>query len=178
MAFVRIVLLSVAAACLYGVIHDQVTARICLEYFTVAHPRLVASDSPTIHGLLWGILATWWVGLALGVATGVAARIGRFPKLSASDLVRPIAVLLLVNGVAAFVAGCVARWLVIQGRLHVPAWVAAAIPAVQHVNFVTVAAAHATSYAVGLLGGVGVILFVVIVRVQGGDRWGRGATQV
>jgi hypothetical protein len=31
----RILLLSVAAAVLYGILQDQVTARICVEYFTV-----------------------------------------------------------------------------------------------------------------------------------------------
>lgn len=28
-------LLAVIAAILYGIVHDQVTARICLEYFTI-----------------------------------------------------------------------------------------------------------------------------------------------
>lgn len=64
----RIILLCVAVAVVYDVLHDQVTARLCVEYFTIAHPPLFDTDDPTLLGLAWGALATWWVGLALGVA--------------------------------------------------------------------------------------------------------------
>ena len=30
-----IVLMCVAAAVLYGIAHDQITARVCVEYFTI-----------------------------------------------------------------------------------------------------------------------------------------------
>lgn len=61
---IGIIFTSVIAAVIYGIIHDQVTARICVEYFTVGHPRLIDSDSPPVLGLFWGIVATWWAGLA------------------------------------------------------------------------------------------------------------------
>ncbi|MDA0768159.1 MAG: hypothetical protein O3A92_15225 [Verrucomicrobia bacterium] len=38
MQVVAIILASVAAAIVYGIIHDQVIARICVEYFTIVHP--------------------------------------------------------------------------------------------------------------------------------------------
>src|ERR1044071_7564566 len=38
--FLRIVALALGAAILNGVLHDQVTARICVEYFTIGHPPL------------------------------------------------------------------------------------------------------------------------------------------
>lgn len=50
MEALRIVALSVLAAVTYGVLHDQVTARMCLEYFTVAHPDVVGHE-PTIIAL-------------------------------------------------------------------------------------------------------------------------------
>ena len=37
MKFWGIVLLCVASAAVYGIVHDQVTARICVEYFTIGH---------------------------------------------------------------------------------------------------------------------------------------------
>lgn len=64
------VALSVLAAVVYGILHDQITARICVEYFTIGHARLIDSDSPTVLGLFWGVVATWWVGLPLSVPTG------------------------------------------------------------------------------------------------------------
>ena len=59
---------SVISSVIYGVLHDQITTRICLEYYmTGNHPRLLNTNSPTLHGLVWGVIATWWVGLGLGI---------------------------------------------------------------------------------------------------------------
>jgi hypothetical protein len=55
----KIILLCVLSAITYGILHDQVTARICVEYFTIGHPPMFATDSPTFLALGWGILATW-----------------------------------------------------------------------------------------------------------------------
>lgn len=33
-----IVLLCAVVATTYGVVHDQITARLCIEYFTIDHP--------------------------------------------------------------------------------------------------------------------------------------------
>jgi len=49
---------AVLGAVCFGVVHDQFTARLSLEYFTVAHDRLFLSDSPTLHAAAWGVLAT------------------------------------------------------------------------------------------------------------------------
>jgi hypothetical protein len=64
--FVSIILLCIVAAVIYGVVHDQITARICVEYFTIGHPPVFGTDDPTLLGLGWGVIATWWVGLILG----------------------------------------------------------------------------------------------------------------
>jgi hypothetical protein len=46
----KIILASVAAAIIYGIVHDQITARICIEYFTVFHPPVFLTQSPTLLG--------------------------------------------------------------------------------------------------------------------------------
>jgi len=38
MEFLKIWLLCIVAAVIYGILHDQATARVCVEYFSVAHP--------------------------------------------------------------------------------------------------------------------------------------------
>lgn len=38
--------LCIAAAVRYGILHDQVTARICVEYFIIGHPPLFDTTSP------------------------------------------------------------------------------------------------------------------------------------
>jgi hypothetical protein len=64
---VRIVLFSLGCAVIYGIVHDQVTAPVCVEYFTIGHPSLLGRRDPTVLGIVWGIIATWWGGLALGL---------------------------------------------------------------------------------------------------------------
>ena len=91
----RILALCVGSAVAYGIVHDQITARVSIEYFTIGHPRLFATDDPTPHALAWGVIATWWVGLLLGIPLAIAARRGARPKLAARDLLRPIGVLLV-----------------------------------------------------------------------------------
>lgn len=42
---VGIVLMCVGAAVCYGIAHDQITARVCVQYFTVEfEPRLIQSS--------------------------------------------------------------------------------------------------------------------------------------
>src|SRR6266850_885955 len=109
MQSVAIVALCVASAVVYGVLHDQVTARVCVEYFTVGHPPVFHTDNPTLLGIGWGIIASWWVGLLLGVPLAIAARAGIRPQRTARSLVCPIVILMGANAVGALIAG-VAGW--------------------------------------------------------------------
>ena len=74
-----IILSSVFASIVYGILHDQVTARVCVEYFTIGHPPVFNTNDPTLLAIGWGIIATWWVGLILGIPLAVAARAGNRP---------------------------------------------------------------------------------------------------
>src|SRR5881275_3656828 len=76
----KILILSVAAAIAYGIVHDQVTAHLCVEYFTIGHPPVFGTTSPVLLAVGWGIIATWWVGLLLGVVLAVAAQAGSRPR--------------------------------------------------------------------------------------------------
>ena len=42
----RILALCLGAAILYGVLHDLVTAHVCVEYFSIGHPEVIASADP------------------------------------------------------------------------------------------------------------------------------------
>jgi hypothetical protein len=98
---------AVGAAVAYGIINDQVTVRVCPEYFTQGFHRsnvrgmglskerqnmLLDKNNPTKIGLWWGVNATWWFGALLGVPTIAAARVGSWPKLQMEDLVKPVGV--------------------------------------------------------------------------------------
>jgi len=155
----RILALCVGSAVAYGIVHDQITARVSIEYFTIGHPRLFATDEPTPHALAWGVIATWWVGLLLGIPLAIAARRGGQPRLAARDLLRPIGVLLVAMALCALLGAAIGRfgaerhWFGLFGDLR------ERVPLEKQVAFMTAGGAHGASYLVGFVGGV-----VLIVR--------------
>lgn len=155
MQAVGILLITVVAAITYGIIHDQITARICLEYFTVGHPRLIESESPTVLGLFWGVVATWWVGVPLGVGLALAARAGHRPKLRARNLVRPILNLMGIMYMVAFLAGILGFAFAEAGVFELSEPLYSAVPRERHVAFLIDGWAHTGSYAAGIVGGIG-----------------------
>ena len=157
--------MCIGAAVVYGIAHDQVTARVCVEYFTVGHPPVFGTDDPTLLGLGWGVLATWWVGLLLGVPLAVAARAGSRPKRSVGSFARPLAILLAVMAACALAAGVLGWFLGRNGVVLLVGPIAHALPPDRHVPFLADLWAHSASYLVGLVGGV--VLMVLVWRSRG-----------
>jgi hypothetical protein len=160
MQWLAIVVLSVLACVTYGVVHDQVTARICVEYFTIGHPPVVPSDDPTILGCVWGVIATWWVGVILGVPLATVARYGARPKRSVGSLVRPMLILLVCNGLFAAVAGLVGYVAAVNGWVRLFGRLANAVPTDKHVAFLTDLWTHNASYLGGFIGGIWLMVWV------------------
>lgn len=181
MPFIAIVLFSIAAAVFYGIIHDQITARICIEYFTIGHPPLFQTDSPTLLALGWGVVATWWVGLPLGILLGCASRLGAWPRTGVRELFRPTAVLLIVMALAAAFFGWRGFHRANVGTVHMPPALAAAVPTEKHAAFIADWFAHSASYAVGALGGLALCFWVIrgrwrVARVRADRDDGIAAT--
>ena len=62
MPALRILAACVALACFYGIVHDQVTVRVSIEYFTLAHPPLGLGENPTVlEELLVRRVTNGWV---------------------------------------------------------------------------------------------------------------------
>lgn len=154
-----IVSLCIISAIAYGVLHDQITARICIEYFTIGHPPIfkVPVTSPTVIAFAWGVIATWWVGLGLGIPLAVAARAGKRPPRSVVSLIKPVAVLLIATGCLAAIFGLLGylaaskSWVVLLEPL------ASRVPAEKHVPFIIDLWAHSASYFFGAAGGIVVV---------------------
>ncbi len=144
--------------------HDQVTAHVSLEYFTVGHPPVFPTEQPVLLAIGWGIIATWWVGLILGSALACSARIGRWPKLGLTALRRAIVMLMLVSGVLALGAGTIGWFLT---NANVPGTIgfwASELPADQHSRFAFAAWAHSVSYLAGAFGGAVIMVRTALKR--------------
>ena len=163
---VRIVILSVLAAIFYGVVHDQITARICVEYFTIGHPSILNhTHSPTLLGLGWGIIATWWVGLFFGVPLAMIAQSGRLRrKISWFELIKPVAALLAIMAIVAFTAGAVAYRQADRGVISLQGELSDKVPFEVQTRFIAVMAAHIASYAAGFVGGLVLCGYVWVRR--------------
>ena len=161
MESLKIIGLSILAGAIYGVIHDQVTARVCLEYFTVFHPDVFHTQSPTLLALGWGVLATWWVSLFLGVMLAIAARAGSPPKITAAELAPKLAKLIAIMAVCALAAGSAGYFLQGLGMEYY----ATGIPTQIRHTFYADLWAHSMSYFSGFVGGI--TLSIIVWRSRG-----------
>lgn len=160
----RIIGLCLLAAIAYGLVHDQITVRVCFEYFSITHPHLISTNSPTMLALAWGVVATWWVGLALGVILALASRVGRWPKLDARDLVPSVLILLGVMAAFATLAGIAGYQLSSQGKVIIPIEVADVVPSAMHHRWMAAWYAHNASYDVGFVGGIVLSVLAILTR--------------
>jgi hypothetical protein len=170
MHFVRIFLLVSLATLGYGLIHDQVTARVCLEYFSIAHPFLIDSDSPTIVGLAWGVTATWRIAIILEVAAGLVSQVGPWPRFSASQLVRPVGYLVTIIGVASICGGVAAYVLSELEFIHLTEPAATAIERSSQIAFLGDRWAHRVAHGVGILGAGVLCSTIWVTRKRAGER--------
>lgn len=159
-AFLTIILWCVVLAICYGIVHDQITARVCVEYFTIGHPKLIETQSPTVLGLIWGVVATWWAGAILGVLIAIAARVGRRPKWSLNRIVKPSLILVCVMALCAFAAAIAARELANRGIVQLLPPLDSRVPVEKHMAFITAGGAHVASYAVGFVGGAALAIWI------------------
>lgn len=166
MQWIAITLLSIVMCVVYGIVHDQVTARICVEYFTVFHPPVFQTNDPTLLAFGWGTIATWWVGVFLGIPLATAARLGSRPKRSVASLIRPMLVLFACVGVLAFLAGIAGYLAARNGWVQMPPHWANDLPPEKHVAFFVDLFAHNASYLGGFVGGLFLTAWVWWTRIR------------
>jgi hypothetical protein len=149
----KIVGLCIIVAIAYGISQDLITTRVCVEYFTIGHPPVWGGVAdPTLLALTWGVLATWWVGLFLGVGAALAARIGKRPRASWRDLLKPVLILMATVGMAASAAGLI-TFLGTSDDDRFPGF-PPEVPQHRRRLFAVDLAAHNAAYLVGFVGGV------------------------
>ena len=154
MNYLATIVLCILAAIGYGVVHDQITARICVEYFTIGHPPVFHTSDPTLLGLGWGIIATWRVGLFQGIPLAVCAHAGKRLQRSTRSLIRPIACLLGIMACCASIAGVMGFLAAKTHQVFLLEPLASDVPQDRHVAFLTDLWIHNASYLGGFIGGI------------------------
>lgn len=166
---VKIMLLCMAMAVLYGIVHNQVTVRISLEYFTIGHREIISSTSPTLLGIAWGIHPNWWVGLSLGILLAIASRAGKWPKRDVHSLIKPLLIVFLITGIAAAAAGIMGYRMALNGDLGLNEPMYSAVSESGHASFISALWMHTASYTVAAMAGLifTLLVFTGRMRVKG-----------
>ena len=173
MEFLKIWLVTILLAIVYGISHDMVTAHVCVEYFTIGHAGLFGTEQPVLLAIGWGAVATWWVGLILGVAIAASAQLGNANRLALGDLLRPAVVLLLSVGVTSLAFGVVGYALARADVVALSGVVARDVPPQSLDRFMADAWAHTAAYGAGAFGSLVLCGWIIARRVRAGRQ---GAT--
>lgn len=173
--FFAIVILSVVMAGLYGILHDQVTYTISHEYYTefkfiqfglteetakVASPRYLVA--------LTGWMATWWVGLIIGLTFGLIVLPVKDLKTRSLIAFRALAIVLkiaVISGGVGYIGGS----LFITGKPEAY-YIPDNLTSVS--EFVTVGSIHNFSYAGAFIGMLAGIFYIEKIK----SKFRRGRT--
>ena len=148
----KIIVISILLAIVYGIIHDLITTQICIEYFTITHPKIIKSQNPVILAFLWGTIATWWVGLIFGFLIVFANSFGKSRSLQLKELTPLLLKFFLILFGFALLAGIIGYFLTELKVIHLVDRLKSQLENVDDSRFLSVAWAHGASYLVGSIG--------------------------
>lgn len=160
MTFLKTIWVIVIISIFYGILHDLVTANICVEYFTIGHPKIIQSESPFLLALLWGVIATWWVALPMGLIIALNNELGSRIKLEFSEILKLIVKLIFVMFGIAIIAGITGYILAECEIIYLVPRLANKIEISKHSRFLAVGWAHVSSYISGIMGTI--VLSIII----------------
>lgn len=165
--FIAIIILSPLIASVYGIIHDQLTYILSPEYYI--HFKFIQiglgpahttyePESMRLLVTLVGIMATWWMGLPIGVLLGIAGLYLPDGKMMFRTFLRAISIVLFVTIVLGFI-GYLYGLLFLAGTD--PDWY---IPEVvsDRKAFIAVGSMHNFSYAGGVMGTITGVVYIVV----------------
>jgi hypothetical protein len=150
--YLFIIAITIVIAALFGIIHDHITYLISPEYFTKFKFQqfgFYLSQDPFVNTIplavtLVGIIATWWMGLPIGIALAWGSRnADRKMKVYLSSVLLIFLLIIVLESFAFLVTKVISfrpsQWLINLG-------------VIDYDSFITVGAMHTTAYAAGLIG--------------------------
>ena len=168
MEYLKIILASILLSITYGITHDLITTQISIEYFTIGHPIIIDTNSPILLALLWGTIATWWVGLIIGILISFSSRLGSKPKLNLKDVFKPILKLITAMFAGALLGGLIGYITSINQIFTLVPRLAKQIDPSRHHLFLTAGWAHTSSYVIGFIGGITLCVKIILRRSKNG----------
>jgi len=151
---------------LYGVLHDQLTYTISPEYYTkfkfyqfglMKIGNEAIFPNPRVEVSIVGFLATWWMGLPIGLILGLVGLLHKDSKQMFRTTLKAIAITIIV----AFLTGLIG---LAYGKMHladtgVSWWLPENL--IDKKNFISVGSMHNFSYLGGLTGLIAGIIYSI-----------------
>ncbi len=160
MTTLKIILSTLILAVSYGIVHDLVTAHLCVEYFTIGHPVIIESESPVLLALTWGVIATWWVALPMGLLVAGFSQFGKRPTLEFREVIKLILKLLFIMFGIALIAGIVGYILTELDIIYLVPRLAEKMDSSKYSKFLAAGWAHTSSYLSGIIGTIFVCIII------------------
>jgi hypothetical protein len=169
-ALVLILILSPLIGGGYGIIHDQITYTISPEYFTKFKFYQFGfveffGASPRLGAIFVGFLATWWMGLPIGIILGAFSLLFANAKQMLKNWLRAIGVTIVITLLTSAIA--VTIWLIKEAAYPsdfstypLPYFVPDNVPINNLKAFFTVGTIHNFSYLGGLIGLIGGCIYL------------------
>jgi hypothetical protein len=166
LVFLFIIFLAPFISGLYGIIHDQVTYTICPEYYTkfkfyqfglIDLGDEALFPNPRIRVSQVGFLATWWMGLPIGIILGLVGLTIKDNK----EMFKTTLKAFLITIIIAFFTGLIG---LIIGKLYLAdVGVSWRLPnnLVDKAGFIAVGSMHNFSYLGGLTGLIAGIIYIL-----------------
>jgi len=160
--FAGMVFIAIILAGLYGMLHDQVTYSISPEYFTKFKYRQFDFDPLAFGGdrqtvAVIGFLATWWMGLIIGLPLALLGLIFSDYRTMRATITKAIGVVFMIAilfGIAGFFWG--KYYLINKG---VNWWMPDNL--INRNDFIIVGSIHNFSYLGGIAGLVSGIIYMI-----------------
>lgn len=173
LTLIILIIVSCLLAGLYGILHDQLTYTISEEYYTkfkfyqfgfmdIGNEAIF--PNPRIEVSAVGLLATWWMGIPIGIILGLAGLIHRDWRTMFNVTFKAFLVTILIafaTGLLGLVYGHI--YLADKSKAEFGNWY---IPdnLVDFENFINVGSMHNFSYIGGLTGLIGGLVYTITQR--------------
>lgn len=120
---------------------------------------MIETDSPILLAAAWGVAATWWVGVPLGLVLGLAATTGPRARGTIASLLGSLVPALGLTAGCAALAGMLGFLAASTGLVHVVGPLSRHLSRDGQVRFVAVLWTHAGGYLAG-----GALALALVVR--------------
>ncbi len=156
------IFISMLLAGIYGIIHDQVTYSISPEYFTKFKYHQFGFDPIWFNGhrqtvTVIGFLATWWVGLVIGIVLGFSSLVFS-SYVQMRNVIKKGLIIIFITTIFSAILGFFIGKLYLSNK-GVGLWIPEDV--INKSDFITVGSIHNFSYIGGLAGLIFAIIHII-----------------